>query len=328
MKELVVDIDGILTKEIEGHDYIKRTPNAYNIETLKDYKKRGFKIILYSARFEEDFNLTDRWLSEHEVPFDNLILAKPQGHVYYDDKAQNQLDREVLCFSGGIDSLIAWHYLEFPQPIYIMMGHRYQTKECNSIGNLKKLIPKLNNIIYFKGPEIGRVEKGSKAYISQRNFQIALMANHFGNKIYIAGVKGDKVEDKTPEAFKVMSFAMNFVKKPSESTIKIESPFWDATKTDIIKWFIDSYPRAYVEKVLKTSVSCYDQHTMKSCGTCPSCFRKWISLEAAGIKSWEWFEKDIRKWKGIEKYKQKIKKGLYDVQRSKETLEVLEKYKL
>ena len=329
-REIVVDIDGILTKETEGFGpefYPKRTPIKYNIDTLINYKERGFKIILYSARYEEDYRMTKTWLEKYNVPYDKLILGKPQGHQYIDDRATNQLDREILCFSGGVDSVIAWHYLDKPTALYSMLNHRYQEKEFECILRLKKVMKDLT-VYFIDGPDMSKHEYGELAYISQRNLQLTLNASHYGNKIYVCGIKGDMVEDKTPEAFRVMSFAMNFIQKPTEPQIKIESPFWQMTKTDIIKWFLDNYPQDYVEKVLKTSVSCYDSRILLSCGECPSCFRKWIALESAGIKSFDWFTKDIRKWKGIEKYKDRIKKGYYDIKRSQETQEVLEKYNL
>jgi len=329
-KNICVDIDGIIAIETKGFGkdyYPKRTPNTYTIETLQDYYRRGFKIILYSARYQEDKKMTEVWLKKHNVPYDELILGKPQAEFYADDRATNQLDREILCLSGGLDSIIAWHYLDKPQCIQINFGHRYYVKEHQCANRLHDIIPDLS-FYRVKGPNLKEFEMGDKAYISQRNFHIALLASHYGNKIYIGGIKGDKVEDKTPEAFKTMAYAMNFIKKPTELEIKIESPFWDMTKTDIIKWFLDNYPRDYVIKVLKTSVSCYDSNTMDSCGSCASCFRKWISLEASGIESWQWFNKDIRKWKGIKEYITRIKKGEYDMQRSQETQAVLENYNL
>jgi len=326
-KKICIDIDGIITRETKGFGkkyYPKRTPNTYTIETLQDYHRRGFKIILYTARYQEDRKMTEAWLKKHKVPYDELILGKPQAEFYADDRATNQLDREVLLFSGGVDSLIAWHWLDKPKPLYIMLGHKYQRKEFKCINNLKKIIPDLE-VAYLNGPDIGSFEIGDKAYIPQRNFHFALCASHYGNKIYMGGIKGDNVGDKTPEAFKTMTYAMNFIKKPTEQEIKIESPFWQMTKTDIIKWFLDNYPQDYVINVLKTSVSCYDGSD-NQCGECPACFRKWISLEAAGIESWQWFKKDIREWKGIKDYITRIKKGEYDIQRSNETKEILQFY--
>ena len=330
IKKLVCDIDGILTLETKGFGpdyYPKRTPNQYSINTLKDYSSRGFSITLYSARYPEDLDITTKWLDKYKVPYDNLILGKPQADIYADDKAVCQLDREVLLFSGGVDSLIAFHFLQEPKPIYIKMNHRYQEKEIAAVKELEKLIPSLN-VEYIQGPHLGQFEFGDSAYIPQRNFHLALLASHFGNKIYIVGIKGDNVPDKSPAAFKTMSFAMNFVKKPDEPRIKIVSPFWNKTKPDIINWFIHNYPRAYVEKVLKTSVSCYDQNTMGSCGNCFACARKWLSLEYCGIKSYNWFERDIRKFKGLKEYVKRIKLGQYDIKRAQETRQVLEKYNL
>lgn len=329
-KKIIVDIDGILTKETEGFGpnyYPKRTPNKYNIKTLHDYKRRGFIIHLYTARYQEDKKMTKDWLNMYDVPYDSITLGKPQGEIYIDDRATNQLDREILCFSGGVDSVIAWHYLDKPQCIYSLLNHRYQEKEFESIMRLKRVISNLS-INFIEGPDMKDHEYGDLAYISHRNLQLALNASHYGNKIYICGISGDKVEDKTLEAFNVMTFVMNFIQKPTESKIKITSPFWQMTKTDIIKWFLDNYPQDYVYKVLKTSVSCYDSSILFSCGRCASCFRKWIALEAAGIKSYDWFTKDIRKWKGIKEYKDRIKKGHYNIKRSNETREVLEKYNL
>jgi len=326
----VIDIDGILTKETEGFSesaYKNRTPNKRNITVVRDLKKRGFKIILHTARFKIDRELTVDWLKKHNVPYDELILGKPQAETYYDDKASNVLDQEVICFSGGIDSLIAWHYLNFPKPIYIKINHKYQEKEIKSIKTLESLIPKLK-VEFIEGPDLSQFEVGDKAYISQRNLHLALMASHYGNKIYINGIKGDNVEDKNKQAFKTMSFAMNSIKKESEPTISIDSPFWNMTKTDIIKWYRKNYDELYVRSTLKMSVSCYDSTILGSCGRCPSCFRKWIAIENAGIDARTYFESDITEWSGIQLYVKKMKQGMYDQQRTLETKTVLKKYNL
>lgn len=67
---------------------------------------------------------------------------------------------------------------------------------------------------------------------------------------------------------------------------------------------------------------------MGSCGNCFACARKWLSLESCGIKSYNWFERDIRKFKGLKEYVTRIKQGKYDIKRANETRKVLEKYKL
>jgi len=59
-----------------------------------------------------------------------------------------------------------------------------------------------------------------------------------------------------------------------------------------------------------------------------NCFRRWIALEYAGIKCLDWFNRDLRKWEGIRNYVEKMKKGMYDDDRTLETIFVLDKYGL
>jgi len=330
MKIKVVDIDGIITKETQGFGdsyYSSRTPNSYNIDTLFDLKQRGYTIVLHSARYEEDREVTEAWLKKNNVPYDELILGKPQAELYVDDKACHQLDREVLLLSGGVDSIIGLHYLNFPQAIYIDLSHKYAYKEIHCLYELCRVIPNMK-LKFIEGPSLHEFEVGDKAYIPNRNLLLATLASYYGNKIYMCGVKGDHVEDKTPEAFDVMSHAMNFIKKKDEPKISIESPFWEMTKTDIIQWFIDNYPMNYVLRVLEASVSCYDENTLGSCGHCPACFRKWVALESCGIVSYGWFENDPREWKEIPNYVKRFKDGEYDIKRTQETEGVLRCYNL
>jgi len=208
----------------------------------------------------------------------------------------NESNKEILCFSGGIDSVVAYHILGYPKTLYVMMSHRYQNKELTCIEELKKVIPHFEPTFYH-GPDLSKFEEGAKAYISKRNFHLVLCASHFGNHIYVCGNKEDIFDDNNKKAYEIMSDAMNATQSPKEPTITIESPFWDWSKTDIVKWFIDNYPKDYVEHILKTSKSCYDAETNGQCGACESCRRKYVALKEAGLKdTHKWFEKDIRKW--------------------------------
>lgn len=326
---IVVDIDGIITNEIEGwgtEKYLARTPRSDNIEILRDYQRRGYHITLHTARHsDEDYKVTQKWLKIHDVPYDNLIMDKPHCEKLFDDLAHSDLHKEVLCMSGGTDSLIAWYYLNKPTALYFQMGHRYQQKELQAIKNITA-IDETMNVDVVDTVTLGYYEEGQNAYIPRRNFIIASIAANYGNKIYICGIKGDRVEDKTPEAFKTMAYALNFIKKPEEKEIFIESPFWQMTKTEVIKWFLDEVDQA--EELLRASLSCYMPLEVSEgqCGACPACFRKWVALENAGIECLDWFENDITKWEGIQHYKDNL--DLYDSQRQKEIKFIFDKYGL
>ncbi|EAH8148849.1 TPA: HAD-IIIC family phosphatase [Campylobacter coli] len=102
MKILLVDLDGTLTIDEENVDYINKRPNVALIQTLKDYKKLGFKINIFTSRSMRTFNgelekikihtlpIIITWLKKHDVPYDEIIIGKPwcgyEG-FYVDDKA-------------------------------------------------------------------------------------------------------------------------------------------------------------------------------------------------------------------------------------------------
>lgn len=237
-------------------------------------------------------------------------------------------DKSVLLVSGGVDSTIAHFWLksngEEHLNLYFKLGHRYQRKEMRSLINLSKIIDGFD-VKFIEDLKLGKYEYGENAYIPHRNLLLALLASNYGNKIYLIGVKGDRVEDKSPEAFKVMSFVINFIQKPDEPKVKIVSPFWNMTKVDIIQWFIKEYGKSYAQKVLETSVSCYDEKTLGSCGLCKSCFRKFIAIYQAGIDCRDWFEKDIKENPFIPEYIRRIKVGDLEIKRATETMKVLKK---
>lgn len=91
----VVDIDGVIaTGTIEevyskeaGWAYEKCKPIKPGIAVLSLLKDRGVRIILHTSRWsEEDRTATINWLAKYEVPYDELIMDKPSGDIYVDDK--------------------------------------------------------------------------------------------------------------------------------------------------------------------------------------------------------------------------------------------------
>jgi uncharacterized HAD superfamily protein len=82
-----VDIDGTLTMEVEGHDYANRTPNMSMIIKVRQWYHDGHRIILYSARREQDRSTTENWMMKFNVPYHQLILGKPKCDMYVDDVA-------------------------------------------------------------------------------------------------------------------------------------------------------------------------------------------------------------------------------------------------
>lgn len=102
-KNLVMDVDGTLCPVRQPNEsYADLLPYPEMLAQLRDYKERGFNIILYSARNMKSYDgnvgkivaktgkQLMEWLDRHDIPYDELHLGKPwpgKGGFYVDDKA-------------------------------------------------------------------------------------------------------------------------------------------------------------------------------------------------------------------------------------------------
>jgi len=92
MKTYIVDIDGVISKTRHIHKFTednlrKVKPNKKFIDYfnyLKEFKKA--KIIYFTARPKLSYTWTLKWLKKHNVLFDRLIMGKPLGDYYIDDR--------------------------------------------------------------------------------------------------------------------------------------------------------------------------------------------------------------------------------------------------
>lgn len=80
-----VDIDGVLTVETKGWYYSQRTAQMSVIDKINEHYDKGDMIILYSSRYEKDRLITEKWLEEHGVRYNKLMLGKPKFDLYIDD---------------------------------------------------------------------------------------------------------------------------------------------------------------------------------------------------------------------------------------------------
>ncbi|MEW2740113.1 HAD hydrolase family protein [Providencia sp. PROV130] len=101
MKKLIVDLDGTLTSA-NTTNYKEVSPQNEVIEKLREYKKIGFEIIIFTARNMRTYDgnigkinvhtlpVIIEWLDKHNIPYDEIIVGKPWcGHdgFYIDDRA-------------------------------------------------------------------------------------------------------------------------------------------------------------------------------------------------------------------------------------------------
>jgi capsule biosynthesis phosphatase len=100
---IVMDVDGTLCpirKPEESYDDLE--PFSDMLRQLREYKEKGFYVILFSSRNMNTFDgnvgriavVTGKqmmeWLDRHDIPYDEIHLGKPwpgRGGFYVDDKA-------------------------------------------------------------------------------------------------------------------------------------------------------------------------------------------------------------------------------------------------
>jgi len=91
MSIFCVDIDGTLTTGPGYTDYsdaevLAQQPNQQMIDIINRLYDKGHTIILHTARIWANFEVTVKWLAQHNVKYTTLIMGKPLAHFYIDDK--------------------------------------------------------------------------------------------------------------------------------------------------------------------------------------------------------------------------------------------------
>ena len=102
MRAIVMDIDNTFCEKRGEKDYRDLTPYPEVVAQMKNYKERGDRIILHTARqmntHQGNIGLINKftvpilieWLDKWNIPYDELHVGKPWcGHTgfYVDDRA-------------------------------------------------------------------------------------------------------------------------------------------------------------------------------------------------------------------------------------------------
>jgi len=237
----------------------------------------------------------------------------------------NRKYREVILFSGGMDSFIAWEYAGRPTPYYFKMFHKYQDQEIKVLtemwGKIEGFEPVILDLFKFTHIE------DDEAYIPGRNLYLLTAAANYADKIYIGLQKGEKdIPDRTFEFIQKVSQLLTVT---YGRRIIVDSPIWHLTKVDLVGWYIKK--KLPIENLLATW-SCYCPAEMKiggtrdqrPCGHCSACFRRWVAFAYNSIE--EEYVNDP--WEGplVEQYIMKLERGEYDKKRTEQTIRVLRKF--
>ena len=97
--KICVDMDGTICKnKKEWQDYYDVEPMPDAAHSLRELKNKGYYIVIHTARGMRTFNNNEgkvigyhskkitEWLEKWEIPFDELLFAKPHVDYFIDDK--------------------------------------------------------------------------------------------------------------------------------------------------------------------------------------------------------------------------------------------------
>ena len=99
LKTICFDIDNVICKTNTKRNYLNSKPIKKNIKVINKLYDKGFKIILYTARYMGRCNenliqvkkkikpLTVKQLKEWEVKYHKIYFGKPSFDLFIDDKS-------------------------------------------------------------------------------------------------------------------------------------------------------------------------------------------------------------------------------------------------
>lgn len=191
----------------------------------------------------------------------------------------------ALCYSGGLDSLIAYNYAKAcgynPICIYVDLGHPYAEKEKATFKTQSKWHPEVN-VIDMRTLFSLIQSRMNNQIIPSRNVMLATIGSMFAPRVWINALDGEqlgKEHDKSVRFFDDASTLLSFTNEAFQPTTIVESPFAKMSKADTIGWALNY---GIPLDVLFGTASCYSGVHDK-CGNCLTCVKRAIAFKKNGI---------------------------------------------
>ena len=190
--------------------------------------------------------------------------------------------RQVLLFSGGMDSMIAAHLHPTALKLYVATGSKYQEKE---LAYLKSAYTE-NEIKFDFRLNLHDIER-EDAIVPARNLFLTVIASLYGDSVILCAVNGDGSTDKDALFASMQTELLQHIFSPPHFTDykpTVYLPMREKSKGEWVRWYLENSGSA--EKLM-SSVSCYHPHHFY-CGRCKACIRKWVAQEINGLVGTPW----------------------------------------
>jgi len=85
--QLIIDLDGTICTEEKTFSRALAKPLEGAVEKINRLFELGHTIIIYTARTWMEYEMTAHWLQKHEIKYHQLMMGKPIGDYWIDDRA-------------------------------------------------------------------------------------------------------------------------------------------------------------------------------------------------------------------------------------------------
>ncbi len=87
-KVIFIDVDGTICTEEKTFERPLAKPLAGAVEKVNQLYEKGHTIIFWTSRGWEQYKVTKDWLDKHGFKFHQLLMGKPIGDIFIDDRAK------------------------------------------------------------------------------------------------------------------------------------------------------------------------------------------------------------------------------------------------
>lgn len=193
------------------------------------------------------------------------------------------MEKIVILYSGGLDSLIMRHYAKVKYPeakikcLYYAHGADSEDSEIQRLPSYVEV-----RVLQWLGDKIKPVAKkedpfAGAIYIPGRNLIFSALAacQELADEIWMGTLVDEdnpKGTDKNQKFRQDTSELLSYVLSPFLDKVTVKFPFVDEkwTKADCVKWALET---GLSPKEITNTVSCWHHHGI-ACGQCKQCFKR------------------------------------------------------
>ena len=188
------------------------------------------------------------------------------------------MEKKVLLFSGGFDSLLQEYLIKPDVLLYVDMETSYSQRELEALQRLPQSYRDRLIVINFP---LGVYEKDNK-YLPYRNLFLATLALQYGQHVYFGFNASDDAPDKDDTFLKRLTTLFKHLNKNAigdmgwdNKNFSFSAPFKDTTKTELgSKALVAGMSPRFIQNIR----TCYDSDSVRGCGRCRPCLNKAVAL--------------------------------------------------